>query len=553
MRGGGQLSDGAQVILPAVFDRLRDAIVIADAAGTIRMANPAAGRLFGADPAALVGSPVTDLMPERFRAMETDAFQRYVLAGEGLTVDGRPLTVPALRADGTEIDVEVMLTSVGSAETGDLMVVATLRDISDQRAELMRRLAALQRSQAFLLRASEVLAGASGYAETIQKLAAVAVPTLGDLCLIDVVNEDGRLVRMAARHAEWDKQPLADELRERYVPDQAGQHPSAEALATGVTRWSPEMSEDFLRATTQDERHFELVQRLGFTSYMSVPLRTQDRVVGVVTLISAGSGRRFGPDDVALAEELADRVAQVVDKAHRYDVEHTLAATLQASLLPAEVPVVPGLSVAVRYLPGTRHLEVGGDFFDVLAVGPTATLIVGDVAGHDMVAAASMGRLRSAARAFATQASGPAELLTLLYQNWDQLDLDRMATAVVVRLDGQTGELRVACAGHPPPVLVGADGVAALLPVDPGPPLGAPDGAVREWHTRMDNDAVLLCYTDGLVEDRRQDIEVGTAALVRVCAELAGRSAEEVCAGVLASMAGDERHDDVAVLAVRRA
>src|SRR5262249_38675451 len=145
---------------------------------------------------------------------------------------------------------------------------------------------------------------------------------------------------------------------------------------------------------------------------------------------------------------------------------------------PSDPPAVEGLEIAVRYLPGTGDVEVGGDFWDVSVLPDgSVALAVGDVEGHDMTAAASMAQLRSAIRALRTQASGPRELLELTGRAWEQLGLERMATACLAQLDPATGLLRVASAGHPPPLVV-EPGSARYLPVLPAPALGAPPTAV---------------------------------------------------------------------------
>jgi PAS domain S-box-containing protein len=422
-----------------------------------------------------------------------------------------------------------------------------------QREDLVQRLRAAQRSQRFLLRASDVLAGATGYAETLEKLAAVALPTLGDLCLIDVIAENGRLVRMVARHASASQQPLVDELLRHYPPEPAGPHPSAQAIVDLQSRYSAEMSEEFLRETTQDDRHFQIVKALDFTSYMTVPLVVDGQPLGTVTLVSAGSGRRFDAEDLALAEELAGRVALVVAKARRYEIEQRISHSLQASLLPVAVPDVPGLQIAVRYLPGTRDIEVGGDFYDVVALPSDAiALVVGDVAGHDIVAAATMGQLRSAMHALSTQLQTPGQLVQQLHDRWDQLGLERIATALYMHLEPKTGGLQIASAGHPPPLLL-HDGRALIADVPPSPPLGAPATVpVVEWTGVLEPGDLLICYTDGLVEDRDRDIDEGTQRLGEEALTAASTDPEVVCDHLVAALVGKERGDDVALLVIRR-
>ena len=423
------------------------------------------------------------------------------------------------------------------------------RQVEAERSELLARLQTAQRSQAFLLEAARVLARASGYEETLERLAAVAVPTLGDICLIDVVAEDGSLRRAAARHADPQRQPLVDELRRRFPPQAGSVHPSADVTRSRRSRWSAHMTEEFLRATCRDDEHFGIVKSLGFTSYISVPLAADDEVLGALTLVTAGSDRRFGPEDAALAEDLADQVAQVVAKAHRYDQEHRVAHTLQANLLPLHIPQIPGISLALRYAASPRADEVGGDWFDVQALDSGEVRVaVGDVAGHDVGAAAAMGQLRSACRALTPHAANPFELVEQLRAGWEHLDMDRIATLVVAQLDPATGSMQIASAGHPPPLFVGPRR-ATYLDLRPGPPLGAPHGPTPTWRGTLATDTVMLLYTDGLVEDRHTELGPGMRRLAEVAGGLT--SPEELCDHVLAALAG-EPSDDVALVALAR-
>ena len=273
-----------------------------------------------------------------------------------------------------------------------------------------------------------------------------------------------------------------------------------EVIRTGKTRWSEEMTDDFLAETTRDEEHLALVKSLGFRSFVAVPLVGEAEVLGSLTLVSAG--RPFGPEDVSFAERLAGQVAAVVDNARRYESTLATSHTLQQSLLPQRLPDVPGLEIHTRYLPATRGLEVGGDFYDVVVL-PSGRVgfVIGDVAGHDRDAAALMGHLRSSARALAGQVDGPAELIDALQWSWRYLAFDRIATALIGQLDPGTGELVLASAGHYPPLLVRSDR-ARYLPVVSTVPLGVSGPPAVGWHGTLEPGQVLLLYTDGAIDER---------------------------------------------------
>ena len=331
---------------------------------------------------------------------------------------------------------------------------------------------------------------------------------------------------MVARHADPARQHLVDQLRDDYPPDPEGSHPAVEVIRTGKTRWAQHMSEDFLAETTRDATHFALVKALGFASYMAVPLMGDVEVLGSLTLVSAE--RPFGPSDVAFAERLAEHVAAVVDNARRYEATLETSHTLQQSLLPADLPQLPGLAVHSRYLPATRGLDVGGDFYD-LVVLPTGIIdvMIGDVAGHDREAAALMGHLRSAARALAGQVDTPADLVRALQWSWGLLGFDRIATGLFGRLDPGTGHLLLASAGHYPPLLV-ESAATRYLSVEPSVPLGvAGEGAIN-WQGTLERGQTLVLYTDGAVDER----VIGPEASMGVLAAAAAHgdpSPEAVC------------------------
>ena len=185
-----------------------------------------------------------------------------------------------------------------------------------ERLQLVEELLEARRRNEFLLLATQVLSEVVDYREMVERLAQVSVPMMADLCLIDIEDEDGQMRRMAAWHADPDKRALTEELRTSYPPDPAGLHPTMEVMRSGRSMWSAEMDDEFLRATSRDERHYAIVKTLDFTSYVTVPLRLRDeQVLGTVTLVSAGSGRRFSEKDLGLAEQLAKQVSSVVIRA----------------------------------------------------------------------------------------------------------------------------------------------------------------------------------------------------------------------------------------------
>jgi serine/threonine-protein kinase RsbW len=407
--------------------------------------------------------------------------------------------------------------------------------------------------QAFLLEAAAAVSNASTFAESLHRLASVAVPRMADLCLIDVWDGRGGITRMAAVHADPAAAALVEELGHKYVPAAGGLHPSYLTMSRGQSMWMEDMTEAYLRDTTRDERHFEIARALKFTSCMSVPLRVAGETLGAITLVSAGSGRRFGRADLSVAEQLAVQVGDVVGAARRHEREHEVAHVLQRLLLPAALPEIEGVVAAARYLTARRDVEAGGDFYDMAEL-PSGRIgfVIGDVEGHDPVAAAIMGQLRSAIRALAGQHREPHLLIDALRWSWDLLGFTRMATCLVGRLDPADGSVVMCSAGHLPPVNIAPDGTARFMAVDRSPPLGAPAAPAVDSVHRLEPGSTLFLYTDGLVEKPPRPIDEDLSELLHVLSGTAGASVDEVCERVLSDCpAGAELNDDIAILALR--
>ncbi len=427
--------------------------------------------------------------------------------------------------------------------------LATVVDQASQavdKARLYEEQAKLATISAFLANAAKVMAEAPGFQDALDRLATLALAALGDLCLIDVLDDDDSLQRMVARHRDPERQHLVDQLHGRNPQGTEGHHPAAGVVRTGTPRWSSHMSDDFLRSTTHDEDHFLITKALGFHSYLTVPLAADGDVIGTITFVSAS--RSFGRQDVAFAQELAQQVAAVVANAQRFERADHTAHVLQQSLLPHRPPEIPGVRTATRYVPSTRGLNVGGDFYDLMML-PNQRLgfMIGDVAGHDRAAAAMMGQLRSAARALAGQVGGPGELVAALKWSWDLLGFERLATGLFGELDPGTGELMLASAGHHPPLML-ESGSARYLPVAPTSPFGAPETEAAEWKGRIRPGQLLLLYTDGVIDDRGIGAEASMERLAGIVAD-GEADPQAVCQRVIEGLT-TERFDDVALLAV---
>jgi serine/threonine-protein kinase RsbW len=424
-------------------------------------------------------------------------------------------------------------------------------DLEAERTELLVQLKRSQRQQDFLLQANQALAEARDFHDAVQRLAAVAVPALGDICLIDVVDSTGRLARLAARHTDPRFRALTDELG-RHPPDISGSHPAARAVRTVQSQWATDMSDEFLRGTTQGDRHYQLTRLLNFESYVSVPLLAGGETLGALTLVTAGSGRRYEQEDLWLSEDLADQVASVIQRARAFEEQSNIAHLLQNSLLPSGLDQIDGIDAAARYVPSSRVAEVGGDFYDVVDLSDNrVALVIGDVEGHDMTAATVMGQLRSAVRAYLLLAADPGRVLSLLDDYALAQPTQRLATACITILDTKTGNVVIASAGHPPPFVVSGPGGAAPVAVKPGPPLGIGGGRFANEHFDLPPMASLALYTDGLIEDGRPDAELRAQRFADTLNDHWSADCGTLADAIIGSPQDSQVVDDVAVLVVK--
>ena len=291
----------------------------------------------------------------------------------------------------------------------------------------------------------------------------------------------------------------------------------------------------------------------GMQSLLGVPLIVEGRVTGVMPLGSY-TRRAFTPEEVRVTQLAADRMAVAIENARLYEREHRIAETLQRSLLPNVVPSVPGLTVAARYLPARAEAQVGGDWYDVVALASGGlALSIGDVAGHGIEAAALMGQLRNALRSAALEGEDAASAMTrvdrLLQSQRERAD--SIATAVFARLNGDGVTLEMSSAGHPPPLVVRPDGTVDYIEKARSVPLGVPaPGGRQSASCKLEAGSLLILYTDGLVERRGESLTNGLD-LLAAAAAAAGTDPELACDRVVEAMLGNEGPiDDVALLVV---
>lgn len=299
-----------------------------------------------------------------------------------------------------------------------------------------------------------------------------------------------------------------------------------------------------------------VAELLTDVSMVLLPLVARDTLLGMMVCTRVPGFRRFDAYDVEIGMEFAARAAIVIDNARRFSRERATALTLQRSLLPNRLSAPSSVEVRHRYLPGSKLVEVGGDWYESIALpGARVALIVGDVAGHGVRAAVTMGRLRTALHTLANLEYPPADALLVMHELMLELGEQEphFATCLYAVYDASTGTLEIASAGHLPPLLAGPDGGNEYLEVPPAPPLGVAGGsAIASRVFEVADGSLFVIYTDGLVENRGRDIDDGLSRLRAVFGPgSTSRRMEDLAKATLDGVYGDEHRDDIAVLIAR--
>ena len=450
------------------------------------------------------------------------------------------------KATGVEFWRLLKTTAMRDERGGFLGAMTVIEDVTSVKtAEVHTRV---------LAESGRILASSLDYQQTLGNIAEVAVPSLADYCGVDLLDDRGRLERVAAAHRDPARQKLAAELRQ-LAPEQLDpSNPSRRVLSTGTSELFPEITDADLVAAARNEEHLALLRALEIRSLMIVPMRVPSHTIGLMTLATAESRRRLSAADVELAEQLGRRAAVAVENSRLHTKLAGVAETLQQSLLPDEVPEIPGWEAASLYRPAQaeQRIDVGGDFYEFFEHDGTWFAIVGDVTGKGVTAASMTALMRHGARVASRLEPHPSAILSRLDEALKLSSRRSLCTALCLSL--HDGHVIISSAGHPPGLLVQRDGTVRQAP-SPGPLLGAFEGA--EWHEEAVSIApgeVLVLYTDGVIESAGEVDRFGEQRLQALLAEQAGRAPAELLAHLDAALeafrAGPER-DDVAAVALR--
>ncbi len=441
-------------------------------------------------------------------------------------------------------------------------IAASIVDVTEQHKTSLA--VALARQRLALIADASVRIGTTlDLGVTARELGDMAVPQLADLATVDVLDavlgDDhppgaaaGGTVQFRALAIKAARPSPATRAADpvgslaRYDATRL----VTQCVRTGRPILLAQVTPQDLRRIARDAEAAALLAEAGLHSYLAVPLIARGEVIGALGLQRTTNPLPFDHDDVLLAGELAARASVCIDNARWYQKQRHAALTLQRHLLPHHPTPTPGLEIAYRYQPAQSAAEVGGDWFDVIPLPDDKTaLVVGDVMGSGINAAATMGQLRTAARTLAELDLDPAAVLTRLDHTTTGLG-HTMATCVIAVYDPHRNRCRIATAGHLPPVRTSPGREPELLDLPTGAPLGV--GGVPFEATALDlgvGDELVL-YTDGLVETRDQDIDTRLQALTALLGD-PGRPLEETCDLLLGRLRQPDDRDDVALLVAR--
>ena len=542
-----QAVDVAREELDAALGNLADAVTVQDERGGLIYANHAAAELLGcASAEELLATPPQDLVG-RFESFTEDGRPldverlpgRQALRGEV----PEPLTVRAVnRATGEERWQTVKATAIAAPGGAGRRAINVIEDMTEtKRAEIAQRL---------LADAGRTLGSSLDYEATLQEVARMAVPGFADWCGVSLPREDGAMDQVAVAHADPDKVRFAHELNARYpsrVDDPGTQMILEAGRATLI-----EVTDELVRESAKDEEHYRLINEIGLRSAIGAPMFAGDEFLGTISFVTSAEGRRLTEADLPVADELARRGSVAIQNARLFEERSHTARTLEQAMRPPDLPAIPGWRAASFYEPASEGGLVGGDFYDAFETRDGWLVVIGDVGGRGVDAAALTAMARYTLRTAGAMSDDPIEALERL-NRWllerDGVDLCT-ASLVLLRADGS---VRVCSAGHPPPLVVSGGGASPWGPR--GSILGAFEDTVWEVEERVFAPGEqLILYTDGLFELSGSDGRLGEDGLAAIFDGGGGpEGAVRKARSELHDFAAGRFTDDMAMVVLERA
>ncbi|MFC9245645.1 SpoIIE family protein phosphatase [Streptomyces sp. NPDC057136] len=551
---------GSSAIWDGLFARSPVGIAVLDTQLRFLQVNPALEAMNGLTESAHVGRRLAEVLPEVNAGEMEEAMGRLLDTGEpvlGLRRTGRTPADP--EHDRVWSCSYVRVEDPGGRPIG---VIASLVDITEQQRDHTEAEAG-RRRLALLSEASVRIGASLDLERTAQELADLAVPHVADAVTVDILDtlsrgdEPGMGLAGGIALRRLGKAPLTGSAvthilaplgRTLTFPAAA---PYTQALADRQPFLIAHLDERAIAPAARYSAKPAQLLKTGVHSFMMVPLVARDVVLGVATFYRTRPVGPFGPADATLAGELAARAAISIDNARLYQREHETAVVLQRSMLPQHVTPPPGIEIAHRYLPASDVNEVGGDWYDVLPLtGGKAALLIGDVMGHGIAAAAVMGRLSATVRALARLDMPPTALLHHLEATLADLVEPMLATFLYIVCNPATGHCSITRAGHPPPAVAEPDGTVYLVKTPPGVPLGVGGIDFTTTDITLPPGSLLVLYTDGLIEARSRDIDERLNELTRLLTE-PQRPLDHLCDSLITHLVPASADDDIALLAAR--
>ncbi|HEX6712993.1 MAG TPA: SpoIIE family protein phosphatase [Thermoleophilaceae bacterium] len=531
--------------------------------------NDALASINGLSVAEHLGRSLPEVLPEADAEM-VEQIRHVFETGEPLT--DLEIQVATLRNPGQPRLFNASYYPVRGGEGEVIGVGAVVNDITErQRAQIELAQAlererearaaaeAAERNASFLAEASALLDASLDYETTLQNVARLIVSRMADWCAVDIVEPSGGFRSVAVAHVDPAKVEWARQIAERYPPDPNAETGVPNVIRTGRAELYAEIPWEMLEQAAQDEEHLELLRQLKFQSAMLVPMVARGRTLGTITIVAAESGRHYDESELALAEELARRAAMAVDNARLYTELSGIADTLQAELLPTEIPNIPGVDVAVRYRAAGELNRVGGDFYDVFGRGLNEwAVVIGDVSGKGAPAAAVTALARYTLRTATVSAPTPSAALdalneALLERRRDQEFCSVALAFVTLREDGL--DVKLSLGGHPPALIKRASGeivrcgsAGLLMGFVHDPPLADDD-------LRLGPGDTLLLYTDGVTDAAHDGDRFGDERLSglvgELSADLPASEMTETIEHTAVAHANFQPQDDMALVAVQ--
>ena len=540
---------GSEQRLSVVVNALAEAVTIRGPDDHLIYANQAALDRLGfasledlrsADPRALMGPYETVGEDGREIRME-DLPSVRLLRGER----PEPLLLRSVhRTTGEEQWALLKATAMRDAKGSIEAAVTIIEDVTATKRSALR--------MEFLAQSSQVLASSLDYQQTLRNVAGLAVPQIADWCAVDLFSEEGTREPVAVAHSDPKKLEMAERLR-AFEPDELDPDQGlGRVRRTGESELYTEIPDNLLVEAAVDAEHLGLLRAVGMRAVLIVPMKVRSRTVGALTMVSAESGRSFDQADLEFAEQIAERAALAVENARLYSERSEVARTLQDSLLPEALPEIPGWEIAELYRPAGHGSEVGGDFYDVWKAGDEWLMMIGDVTGKGVGAAALTSLVRHTARAASDFDRHPAQVLARVDAALRRRPALSVCTALCLRISRKHGT--IAAGGHPLPLRLSDDGISQVG--NPGTLLGAFANANRsETPFIMQSGETLVAITDGVTDTVGKDGErFGIERLQKILADVRDESPGVIRQHILAALEDFQvgpQADDTAIVVMR--